>query len=217
VYLAELMTLHGIPTPRTVIVQRDNVDHVISHLGLPLVLKQPDSAFSQGVVKVANASDFEQQVEDLLDRSEAVIAQEFTPTDFDWRVTVLDGEPLFVCKYYMARNHWQIIQSIPGRETRYGRVETLPVAEAPRRVVSTAVRAARYIGDGLYGVDLKTINGRVYVMEINDNPNIDSGCEDAVLREELYERIIQSFVRRIERIREGATNGRAKQPQVGLV
>jgi glutathione synthase/RimK-type ligase-like ATP-grasp enzyme len=42
------------------------------------------------------------------------------------------------------------------------------------------------------------INGEVYVIEINDNPNIDSGVEDAVLKDELYNRIMQSIFKRIE-------------------
>ena len=39
---------------------------------------------------------------------------------------------------------------------------------------------------------------KFYVIEINDNPNIDSGVEDAFLREELYLRIMRVFLRRIE-------------------
>ena len=38
-----------------------------------------------------------------------MVAQSFLPTEFDWRVGILDGEVLFVCRYYMARRHWQIV------------------------------------------------------------------------------------------------------------
>lgn len=54
------------------------------------------------------------------------------------------------------------------------------------------------MGDGLYGVDLKEINGKVYVIEVNDNPNIDSGVEDLVLGKELYRKLARSFYTRIE-------------------
>jgi hypothetical protein len=40
-------------------------------------------------------------------------------------------------------------------------------------------------------------------MEVNDNPNIDAGVEDAVLKEELYERIIGVFLMRLERQKAG--------------
>ena len=36
-------------------------------------------------------------------------------------------------------------------------------------------------------------------MEINDNPNIDAGIEDAVLQEELYLCIMQGLMRRVEK------------------
>ena len=74
---------------------------------------------------------------------------------------------------------------------------------APRRAVSAALKAANLIGDGLYGVDVKESNKKFYVIEVNDNPNIDAGVEDAVLREELYNRIMEVFLDRIERSKAG--------------
>ena len=40
-------------------------------------------------------------------------------------------------------------------------------------------KAARCIGDGLYGVDLKETKDGVFVIEVNDNPNLDHGWEDS--------------------------------------
>jgi glutathione synthase/RimK-type ligase-like ATP-grasp enzyme len=47
-------------------------------------------------------------------------------------------------------------------------------------------------------VDIKTVNGRHVLMEINDNPNVDRGVEDAVLGDEIYERIMQGFKARVD-------------------
>jgi len=207
VYLAELLKLHRICTPPTVIVQRDNVGTVVDQLGFPIVLKQPDSSFSQGVAKVNDLETFKLQVSELLERSEAVIAQAYMPSGFDWRIGVLDGEPLYACKYYMARNHWQIVKWIPGGKARYGKTETLPLDQVPKRVIHAAVRAARLVGDGLYGVDLKVVDSKPYVIEVNDNPNIDSNHEDRILKDDLYDRVIDSFVQRIQQIRQGAQKG----------
>jgi glutathione synthase/RimK-type ligase-like ATP-grasp enzyme len=63
--------------------------------------------------------------------------------------------------------------------------------------VKTAVHAASVIGDGLYGVDLKQVVDRCYVMEVNDNPNIDAGNEDGVLKDALYREVLGVFLRRI--------------------
>ena len=82
----------------------------------------------------------------------------------------------------------------------------MPVELAPRRAVSIAVKAANIIGDGLYGVDVKESDGKFYIIEVNDNPNLDSGVEDAILREDLYRRIMESFLRRIERRKAGDNN-----------
>jgi len=72
------------------------------------------------------------------------------------------------------------------------------VADAPEAVVNTALAAANLIGDGLYGVDLKQNERGVFVIEINDNPSIEAGVEDAVLKDGLYTAIVQDFIRRIE-------------------
>jgi glutathione synthase/RimK-type ligase-like ATP-grasp enzyme len=199
VYLAELMERHGVLTPRTLVVHRGNSDTVEAVLGLPCVLKQPDSSFSLGVVKVATTADLAVAVERLLQRSELIVAQEFLPTDFDWRVGVIDGRALYVCRYHMAKSHWQIIKrDASGRKRSEGEADTLAVDAAPRAVISTALKAARLIGDGLYGVDLKQVGGKVYVIEVNDNPNIDAGIEDEVLNDSLYREVIYTFLQRIE-------------------
>jgi glutathione synthase/RimK-type ligase-like ATP-grasp enzyme len=65
------------------------------------------------------------------------------------------------------------------------------------------VRAAALMGDGLYGVDIKQAGRRSYVIEINDNPTIDHGYEDKLLRQELYERIMQVMFDRVERRKQG--------------
>lgn len=198
VYLAELLQRHRIPGPRTVIIHRGNAAAAIDILGLPCVLKQPDSSFSLGVVKATDRAEFEAQTERLFELSDLLIAQEWLPTAFDWRVGVIDREPVFVCKYHMAKDHWQIIDRGEKGETTYGRFENYPIEAAPPDVVKTAIRAANLIGDGIYGVDLKEVEGRPLVMEINDNPNIDAGVEDEVLQDELYLKIMRVFLKRLE-------------------
>jgi glutathione synthase/RimK-type ligase-like ATP-grasp enzyme len=64
--------------------------------------------------------------------------------------------------------------------------------------VGMALRAAKLIGDGFHGVDIKQIGKRLYVIEINDNPNVDAGNEDTMLRDALYREVMGVFVKRIE-------------------
>ncbi len=203
VYLAELLVRNKVPAPKTMIVHSDNIDEIAPTLGYPVVLKQPDAAFSQGVVKCENEKILRERVEEFLAKSELVIAQEFLPTVFDWRICICDGQPLFACKYHMADGHWQIIKKEAEGKLDFGRFETIPVEIAPRHVVRAALKAAKPIGNGLYGVDLKQTAGQCYVIEVNDNPNIDAGVEDKILKGELYRRIMDVFLRRIERKKAG--------------
>lgn len=199
VFLQEVIARHAIPAPATAIVHRDNLDAVIESLGVPCVLKQPDSAFSKGVSRVETADQFRERVRVLLEDSELLIAQRFVPTEFDWRIGVLDGRPLFACRYFMARGHWQIYNhNSRDRSNREGDFETIPIAEAPATVRNIAAQAAGHFGSGLYGVDLKEAGGEIFLIEVNDNPNIDAGVEDAVLGDELYDAVIRALIARIE-------------------
>ena len=199
VYQAELFEKNGIPCPRTVIVHEGNMAQVAPILGLPCVLKRPDSSFSAGVVKAADPRELTRQLEVFFQDSELVVAQEYVPSTFDWRIGVLDRRALYACKYHMARGHWQIQKSQGQKERQYGKVETMPVEAAPSRVVDLAVRAASLIGRGFYGVDIKELGGGLRVMEINDNPNVDAGVEDAALGDELYLAVMRNFFARLER------------------
>lgn len=198
VYLAELLTRYKVPIPKTMIVHKDNLNSVVSQLGLPMILKQPDSAFSQGVVKAENEQEFLQEATRFLEKSELLIAQEFMPTAFDWRIGIINNEAIYACKYYMAGGHWQIINNERKRNARYGKAETLPIELAPRHVVRTALKASNLIGDGLYGVDVKEIDSKCYVVEVNDNPSIDAGIEDAILKDKLYLRIMETFLQALD-------------------
>jgi glutathione synthase/RimK-type ligase-like ATP-grasp enzyme len=198
VYLYELLNTHKIPTPRSWVISRSNHKTLANELPFPFILKQPDGAFSKGVVKVAHAEDYKAQASAMFQKSDLLIAQEFLPTSFDWRVGVLDGEVLFVCKYYMANHHWQIVNWEKTGAARDGQVESIPVDAAPSGLLTTALGATQLIGSGLYGVDMKEVEGKYFVIEINDNPNIDAGMEDKILKDQLYIKIMEVFLKKIK-------------------
>ena len=203
VYQAELFARHRIPCPLTMVVHGENAGKVAERIGLPCVLKQPDSSFSRGVLKVEDAEELERELERLLRDSELVIAQHFEPSEFDWRIGVLEGRALFACRYHMARGEWRVARTDSSGRRRYGKVDAVPLDEAPAMAVSLAERAAGLIGDGFYGVDVKEREASFLVIEINDNPNVDAGFEDAVLKDELYLSIMRWFRRRLDARGEG--------------
>ncbi|GMU42924.1 MAG: RimK family protein [Xanthomonadales bacterium] len=206
IYLSDLLKSRKLPTPRTEILYKDEPKKLAElgdTLGFPLVLKVPDGSFSRGIVKVADAAELKRGAEELFGQTALVLAQEYLPTEFDWRIGILNREPLYACQYFMSRGHWQIYNHAAKGEARSGDFKTLPIREVPSEVVKLAQRATAQIGDGLYGVDLKQVGDRVVIIEINDNPNIDWGIEDAYLGEDLYRRVMAEFLRRLERKRLG--------------
>jgi glutathione synthase/RimK-type ligase-like ATP-grasp enzyme len=199
VFQYELLQSKKIALPETFIVDRKTEKRIAEEMSYPAVVKIPDGAFSRGVVKVDDPHEFRAAAAELLRKSEVVLAQEFVQSDFDWRIGVLDDEALFACKYYMAEGHWQIYNhAAKSRDNRLGVYETVPLKDVPAELMATALRAAKLMGTGLYGVDLKVSNGKIIVMEVNDNPNIDAGIEDEIAGDRLYRTIISSLIRRIE-------------------
>ena len=201
VYLSELLERENIPAPASRLIFRSNensFDEIASYLGSPFIIKIPDGSFSHGMHKVSDESGFEKALSILFEKSAILLAQEYIPTDFDWRIGILNGEALYACKYYMAKGHWQIYNHNVKGDEQTGLVDTLPIYQVPQNVIRTALKATSLIGKGLYGVDLKVINNKAIVIEINDNPSIDHGIEDAILGDELYYRILNYFVRSLE-------------------
>ncbi|MCO6495439.1 MAG: GNAT family N-acetyltransferase [Bacteroidetes bacterium] len=199
IFLYERLLHNNINTPKTVVLNKHSkLDKELVGIDFPLILKSPDGSFSIGVSKVNDRKELESSLKQLFEKSELILVQEFLPTDFDWRIGVLDNQPLYACKYYMAKNHWQILNWNSKSKDKEGDYATVPISEVPPKVLNNALKAASLMGDSLYGVDLKMIGDKVYVIEVNDNPNIDGGVEDKVLGDELYERIVKSFVTRIE-------------------
>ena len=205
IYFAELMQANKVSVPKTRFLFREgrhDVAALVEELGLPVVLKIPDGSFSRGITKADSAEALEAALGDYFRQSAVVLAQEFMYTDYDWRIGVLNNRPLFACQYFMSKGHWQIYNH-KGGKTVAGNSRTVPVQEVPAKVLRTALKAARLMGNGLYGVDMKQSGDRVVVVEVNDNPNVDSGVEDAWLGEDLYRQIMLEFLRRMEARRLG--------------
>ncbi|HET7847512.1 MAG TPA: RimK family protein [Pseudolabrys sp.] len=199
VFLMEMFESSQVPTPPTVILaEESDLTRAIDELALPLIVKIPDGSFSRGVHKVDTEEQFRRIAEELFEETDLILAQKFMPTDFDWRVGILNGEPLFVCQYRMARGHWQIVKYRADGSSREGGFRAFDLDQAPRDVIEIAVRAARPIGQGFYGVDLKQSDSGIVVMEVNDNPNLEHGIEDTVGKDEIWMKLLKWFVDRFE-------------------
>nr|MBN2277031.1 RimK family alpha-L-glutamate ligase [candidate division Zixibacteria bacterium] len=185
----------GVPMPETRFLDEDDLTlqtgaRFLEEMGNPLVLKAPNSSFSMYVEKVGSPREFIKMGTRFFRRSDRIVVQKFTPSEFDWRVGVLGGKPLYVCQYRIPKRRWKILTyTIDGR-TIEGTVKSYDLGEVDPRLLETACRAGAAIGRGMYGVDLKQVGGDFVVIEVNDNPTIYSGDEDQKAPH-IYEAIIR--------------------------
>ncbi len=198
VYLWERLTHAGLPMPETFVIQDPaDIERVADTLGFPVVVKIPDGSFSRGVKKADTMPALKATVAEFFKETDILLAQRFVPTTYDWRVGVLAGQPLFVCQYKMAKKHWQIVHHKDDGTADEGDFKTLPIDKVPPEILDVGVRSASLIGDGLYGVDLKETANGVYIIEINDNPNLDHGAEDRAGKADIWNRLTRWFTTRI--------------------
>lgn len=196
IYLHHLFQKNKIPVPKTTIFHERKIDEIATQITYPIVIKIPDGNFSRGVHKANSEEEFKKICTEVSETTELILAQEFMPTQFDWRIGVLNGKALYVCRYWMVKDHWQIYHATT-KGLKSGDSDAIPVEQADPALIELAERSAKLIGDGLYGVDIKQSEGGYYLIEINDNPSLDSGVEDEVLGDKLYETVLLDFKRRV--------------------
>jgi glutathione synthase/RimK-type ligase-like ATP-grasp enzyme len=165
--------------PKTVFLSKhdltvDGVTRLFDTLGTPLIIKEPSTSFSLRVEKVSDIASFFRVARRFIKMSDWIVVQQYVESKYDWRVGVLNGELLYVCKYTIPSVTFKIQASVNGHIVYCG-VESVPEQDVPPHIISLGIEAANAIGDGLYGVDIKNNNGDACVIEVNDNPSIESG------------------------------------------
>lgn len=195
----DLFKKYNVPFIPTIFVNKDDMHHkritdIFNQFGKPVVLKAPYTSFSRYVEKAACETSFREVAKRFLRKSDVFAVQTFMPTAFDWRVGVLDSKVLYVCKYMIPKGRWKHGAKLRGKPTFiWGRTVSLKRENAPAALKELALKACSIIGNGLYGVDIKEVNGEYVIVEVNDNPSIYAGYED--LRDkDIYAKIIRFLV-----------------------
>ncbi|MDD1699214.1 MAG: RimK family alpha-L-glutamate ligase [Methanoregula sp.] len=165
----------------------ENVTNLFNELGSPLIIKEPSTSFSLRVEKVHDITGFFRVARRFIKLSDWIVVQQYIESKYDWRVGVLDGKLLYACKYTIPSDTFKIQASVNGHIVYCG-VESVSPDKVPPHVIRLGIAAADAIGSGLYGVDIKNNNGDAYVIEVNDNPSIESGEDDCYPR--IFEQIV---------------------------
>ena len=177
-----LLDKFRVPHIPTLFLNRDELHHkniskVFDTLGKPVVIKAPHTSFSRYVEKAACESSFRDISKRFFKKSDVLALQKFLPTAFDWRVGVLNDEVLYVCKYMIPKGRWKHGAKLRGKSAIiWGRTVAMK-KNAPQQVKDMALKTCRVVGKGLYGVDIKEVNGEYVVVEVNDNPSVYAGYE----------------------------------------
>jgi len=199
IHLYDLFNKYNVPHIPTLFLNKDEMHHkrfleIFHSLGKPVVVKAPYTSFSRYVEKVACETSFRDVAKRFFRKSDLLAVQTFMPTAFDWRVGVLNRQVLYVCKYMMPKGRWKHGCKRRGKPTFvWGRTFSLNRDNAPLGLKEVALKACEVIGHGLYGVDIKEVDGKYVVVEVNDNPSIYSGYED-YRNKDLYGKIIDYLV-----------------------
>ena len=92
-----------------------------------------------------------------------------------------------------------LVMGVPAKPRRplEGAANIMALGEAPPAVVDVGLRAAQLIGDGLYGVDIKETENGIFVVEVNDNPNIEHGVEDLAEKDQVWIELTRWFTDRL--------------------
>jgi glutathione synthase/RimK-type ligase-like ATP-grasp enzyme len=172
----------NVSMPRTKFLRKKELDEVqatllFEDLGTPLVLKEPSTSFSARVEKVSTVGELLKIARRFFKLSDWIVVQEYIESRFDWRVGVINGQLLYACRYIIPSETFKIQASVNGHIV-YCDVESVPADQVPPEVIDLGKQAGNAIGKGMYGVDIKESNGKLYVIEVNDNPSLEGG-EDA--------------------------------------
>jgi glutathione synthase/RimK-type ligase-like ATP-grasp enzyme len=193
-----LFEKYNVPHIPTMFLNKNELHHkkisgIFDTLGKPVVIKAPYTSFSRYVEKAACETSFREVAKRYFKKSDVLAIQKFTPTAFDWRVGVLKNDVLYVCKYMIPKGKWKHGAKLRGKPTViWGRTVSMKKHEMPDKLREVALKACSAVGKGLYGVDIKEVDGDYVVVEVNDNPSIYAGYEDSSDKD-IYERIISYF------------------------
>lgn len=173
---------NNVSMPQTQFLKKKELDEVQAvrlflELGTPLVLKEPSTSFSARVEKVGSVEELLKMARRFFKLSDWIVVQEYIESRFDWRVGVIGGQLLYACRYIIPSETFKIQASVNGHVV-YCDVESVPADQVPSDVIDLGLKAGNAMGKGLYGVDIKESNGKLYVIEVNDNPSLEGG-EDA--------------------------------------
>lgn len=172
-----LMSNKGIPMPNSFFVREKYIQTMVEKKKLPAGFEFPLIVKSTGGSMGTNnwlVRDFEQLGEIAqMDHEFMLVAQEFIPNDFDYRVLVFGGKVRAVIKRSRLDDTTHLNNTSQG-----GQGDMVDLKDFPKYLEEIALQAAAATRrSDLAGVDIiiNSETGDPYVLEVNKSPQIETG------------------------------------------
>ena len=159
---------------------------ILERVEYPIIVKGLDSSMGRKVNLVHNREELDASIEKF---KYPIMLQQYVPIRCDYRVMVIDGEPLGAVVRYNKEGDFLTIRA-------GGKPEAV---ELPQEALDVAVRATEVAGLTVAGVDLLEHEGVYYRLEVNMSPqfkvfehktevNVAEKIVDAVVKQHNQER-----------------------------
>ncbi|MGZ3183597.1 MAG: D-alanine--D-alanine ligase [Telluria sp.] len=170
----------GLPTAKYVTIERgDDLQQVVAHLGLPLVVKAPHEGSSIGITKVARAEDMAAAYADSSKYDETILAEQFIDGR-ELTVTILgkgkQARALPIVEIVAPAGNYDYNNKYFTDDTQYHCPAQLDPA-LTARIQKIAVDAFNAVGcEGWARVDvlLRTSDNEPFLLEVNTSPGMTS-------------------------------------------
>jgi ribosomal protein S6--L-glutamate ligase len=160
-----LQALHaaGVPIPESVLIaSRNKSEEPTEYLSPPLVMKLLSGTQGVGVMRVRDVQEAGPIIDTLSELDQMICLQKFLPNPGeDIRIFLVKGEVVAAMKRQAAANEWRSNIHMGGRGIAHK-----PTTEE----TETAIKAAKAVGVEISGVDLISVEGKPYVIEVNASP-----------------------------------------------
>jgi RimK family alpha-L-glutamate ligase len=158
------LTAAGLPVPPMLagIEPETLAAQAITHLGLPVVVKQRRSRMGVGVIRCATRDHLEAVLDSLWRLGDEVVVQRWmVGGEHSLRFLVVGGKVVAAARFSAAKGEWRSNSARGGSAVAYD-----PSPEE----TALAVTAAQILGLGHCGVDLVKNESQLTILEINPTP-----------------------------------------------
>jgi RimK family alpha-L-glutamate ligase len=161
---AMALSTAGLPVPASLAGADPEIlaAHAVSHLGLPVVVKQRRSRMGVGVIRCATRDHLEAVLDSLWRVGDEIVVQKWLPAGASTLRLLVAGERVVAAaRFSAAEGDWR------SNAARGGSAEPFDTTPADEGL---AVAAARAVGLGQCGVDLVIGEDGPVVLEVNPTP-----------------------------------------------